>query len=99
MKLDKSEVQVTLRNNAAEDAVLSGIALTWPMGNGKLKQVKLDGDVVFDTPDIAAPSANITGAQLTSNTTKRTIAAGTSDVFRWCSKRPSTRMRRTTRAR
>ena len=37
---------------------------------------------VFDTPDIAAPSANITGAQLTSNLTKRTIAAGTSDVFR-----------------
>ena len=49
--------------------------------NGKLLQVKRDGDVIYDTPDIAAPSANLTLAQLVADVNKRTIKHATSDVL------------------
>ncbi len=69
------EVQITLHNGASANAILSALSLTWPTTNGKLMQVKLDGDIIYDSPDIPAPSANLTTAQLVADQTKRTIAA------------------------
>jgi hypothetical protein len=46
-----------------------------------LVQVKLDGDVIYDNPDIDPPSANLTLAQLVGDQNKRKIQHGTSDVL------------------
>jgi hypothetical protein len=81
LKLDKKDFQVTIKNNGASDIFLSGFALTWPALNGKLMQLKLDGDVVYDSPDIPAPSANLSAAQLVADQNKRKIGHGSSDTL------------------
>jgi len=43
----------------------------------------LDGDVVYDNPDIRPPTANSTSSQLAADPKKRTIAKGSSDVFQF----------------
>jgi hypothetical protein len=80
-KLDKTEVQITIQNNTGADVFLSGVQLTWPAVNGKLMQVKVGGGVVYDNPDIAPPSANLTMAQLVADQNKRKIPKGTSVVL------------------
>ena len=82
-QLGSKALQITILNSGPSDAVLSAFQLTWPTSNGKLVQINLDGDVVY-APDITAPSANLTTAQLAAASTdaKRTIQAGTSDVLK-----------------
>ena len=76
------DVQVTIANDASTDAILTELALNWPAAtNGKLMQVKLDGDVVYDNPDIAGGSADLTLAQLVADSNKRKIDHGSSDVL------------------
>jgi hypothetical protein len=76
------QVQVTIANNATTDAILTELKLNWPDAtNGKLMQVKLDGDIVYDNPDIAGGSADLTLAQLVADQNKRKINHGTSDVL------------------
>jgi hypothetical protein len=76
------QVQITIANGATTDAILTELALTWPSAvNGKLMQVKLDGDVVYDNPDIAGGSATLTLAQLVADQNKRKIGHGSSDVL------------------
>lgn len=75
------QVKVTIQNNGSADVFVTGLQLTWPTANGKLVQVKLDGDVIYDNPDIAAPSANLTLAQLVADQNKRKIGKGSSDVL------------------
>ena len=80
------QVAVTVANNASTDAVLSALSLTWPSANGKLMQVKFDGDIVYDSPDIAWTAGGVTlgagGSQpLVTDTKKKTIQHGTSDVI------------------
>ena len=43
----------------------TALTLNWPSAtNGNLKKVKLDGDMIYDKPDIAGGTANLTAAQL-----------------------------------
>ena len=49
------QVRITIKNNGSVDEAISALNLTWPAANGKLQKVKLDGDVVYDKPDIAGP--------------------------------------------
>lgn len=76
------QVKVTLRNNATTDAILTALALTWPSAtNGKLMQIKLDGDVIYDSPDISGGVANLTAVQLVADQNKRKINKTSSDVL------------------
>jgi hypothetical protein len=76
------EVKVTVANNGSADVFLSDVLLNWPSAtNGKLMQVKLDGDVVYDNPDIAGGSAHLTLAQLVADQNKRKLSKGSSDVI------------------
>jgi hypothetical protein len=77
-KLATKEVQITVQNTGSADAILTAVNLTWPSANGKLMQVKLDGNIVYDSPDILPPSANLTTAQLVADPNKRTIKGGLS---------------------
>jgi uncharacterized repeat protein (TIGR01451 family) len=75
------QVKVTILNSGSSDEFVTALQLSWPAVNGKLMQVKLDGDVIYDNPDIAPPSANLTLAQLVADANKRKIKAGESDVL------------------
>jgi uncharacterized repeat protein (TIGR01451 family) len=75
------QVKVTILNSGSVDEFITALQLSWPAGNGKLMQVKLDGDVIYDNPDIAPPSANLTLAQLVADANKRKIKHGESDVL------------------
>jgi hypothetical protein len=76
------QVQVTIANGASTDAILTALSLNWPAAtNGKLMQVKLDGDIVYDKPDIAGGSATLTLAQLVADANKRKISHNSSDVL------------------
>ena len=79
-KLDKAEVQITVTNSGLADIIVTGFNLTWPATSGKLKQVKFDADIVYDTPDLTSP-ATVTANQLVADLKKRSIAHGTSDVI------------------
>ena len=79
LSFDKTKVTFTVTNNGSVNAVLSSVLLNWPASNGKLRKISFDGDVVYDTPDVSAPSANLSLADLVSDVNKRTIAKGTSD--------------------
>ena len=64
------------------DEIISALNLTWPSAtNGTLKKVKLDGDVIYDKPDIAGGTANLTAAQFQGDQNKRKIKKGQSDVL------------------
>jgi hypothetical protein len=68
------EVRVDLTNTGSSDVYLSDLTITWPAAtNGKLMKVKLEGDVVYDKPDIAGGAAHITLAQLVKDQNKRKI--------------------------
>jgi hypothetical protein len=69
-----------LKNNGTDPAVLSKVEVfAWPSQQGKLKKIKLDGDVAADPADIAVPPAIITG--FTSDVNKKKIAAGQTRTF------------------
>jgi len=80
--LANSDVDIVIQNDTAADVFLSGVTVTWPAMNGLLSQVILDGDVVYDNPDLAGPTQTLTLAQLAADQNKRKIQSGTSDVFR-----------------
>src|SRR6185295_4346305 len=78
------EVRITIRNNGSSDVTISAINLTWPQAtNGNLKQVKLDGDVIYKSPEIGGGSATITSAQLVADLNKRKIKKGQADVLKF----------------
>ena len=81
LSFDKGKVTFTVTNNGNADAVLSQVVLGWPNANGKLKQISIDKDAVYDKPDVPAPSANLGTAQLIADAKKRTIKAGDSEVI------------------
>src|SRR4029079_8285541 len=79
-KVDKKQVQVTIKNAGNADAFLTGLNLTWPQAtNGNLVQVKLDGDVIYSGPAIGGGSANLTTAQLIADPNKRKVGKNSSD--------------------
>ena len=73
--------KVTILNSGIVDEIITGVQVSWPAANGNLVQVKLDGDVIYDNPDIAPPSAALTLAQLVADPNKRKIKHGESDVL------------------
>jgi hypothetical protein len=76
------QVKITIKNNGSQDEFISAVNLTWPSAtNGTLKKVKRDGDVIYDTPDIAGGTANLTAAQLVADPNKRKITKGQTDVL------------------
>jgi uncharacterized repeat protein (TIGR01451 family) len=75
------QVKVTVLNSGSVDEIVTGVQVSWPASNGKLVQVKLDGDVIYDNPDLDPPSANLTLAQLVADQNKRKIGHGSSDVL------------------
>lgn len=75
------QVKVTILNSGTADTFVTGLQLSWPAANGKLMQVKLDGDVIYDAPDLLPPSATLTAAQLVADQNKRKIQHGQSDVL------------------
>ncbi len=76
------QVKITILNSGSADVFLTALTLQWPSAvNGKLMQVKLDGDVVYDNPDIAGGTANLTTAQLVADQNKRKINHNSSDVY------------------
>src|SRR5262249_43529418 len=81
IEIKDKQVKVTIVNSGTTDQILDAVKATWPNANGKLVQVKLDGDMLYDNPDIPPPSANLTMAQLTADPNKRKIQHGTSDVL------------------
>jgi uncharacterized repeat protein (TIGR01451 family) len=81
VEVKDKQVKITILNNGSVDEFLTAVKASWPAANGKLLQVKLDGDVIYDKPDIPPPSANLTVAQLVADQNKRKINHGTSDVL------------------
>ena len=81
-KCKDRQVKITIKNNGSVDEFITAVNLTWPSAtNGKLKKVKLDGDVIYDKPDIAGGTANLTAAQLAADQNKRKIKKGQTDVL------------------
>lgn len=82
LEVKDKQVKVTIMNSGGADAVLTALTLNWPAAtNGKLMQVKLDGDIVYDNPDIAGGVASLGAGQLVADPNKRTITKGQSDVL------------------
>jgi uncharacterized repeat protein (TIGR01451 family) len=69
----------TITNSGSTAATLSQITLGWPTANGALHQVLLGATVIYNGPDIAAPSATITS--FTGTAAQRTINASSSAVI------------------
>lgn len=76
------QVKVTILNSASTDAFLTALTLDWPsLVNGKLMQIKLDGDVIYSGPSITNGPISLTTAELVSDQNKRKINHGSSDVY------------------
>jgi hypothetical protein len=75
------QVKITIDNTGTVDEIITALQLTWPISNGNLTQIKLDGDVVYDSPDISPPSVSLTTGQLVADPHKRTITHNSSDVL------------------
>jgi hypothetical protein len=81
-EIKDKQVKITIANTGAADVFLTDILLNWPSAvNGKLMQVKLGGDVVYDKPDIAGGTAHLTTAELVADQNKRKIPKGKSEVL------------------
>jgi hypothetical protein len=70
-------VKVNITNNGTSPFVLSRVAINWPSENGKLKKIKLDGDVLYDVVT-APPSVDVTHFK-PSDPSKYTVKAGETD--------------------
>jgi len=81
VEVKDKNVKITVMNSGSVDEVIDGLKLTWPASNGKLMQVKRDGDVIYDKPDLPPPSADLTEANLITDVNKRTIKHAQSDVI------------------
>jgi hypothetical protein len=68
------EVKVDVNNNAQDqDAFVTGVAITWPVGtNGALKSIKIGGDVIWSGTNTTG-NVNFTLADLVANAGKRKI--------------------------
>ncbi len=76
------DVKITLVNDGPSDVYLDELLLTWPDAvNGKLKAVKLGKDVIYDKPDIAGGSADLTSDLLTKDEKRRKIPHGKSKTL------------------
>jgi len=82
-KISSKTVQIAISNKSTTaDAIMTALSLSWPAANGMLTQVKLDGNVIYDIPDMAWSAAGVKlgegGSQpLVSDPTKRLLKKAT----------------------
>jgi hypothetical protein len=70
-----------LTNSGTDSAVITKVEVTaWPSQQGKLKKIKLDGDVAADPADIPWPGPAVITV-FTSDVNKKSIAAGKTRTF------------------
>ena len=75
------QVKITIQNSSSSDLFVTALNINWPSAvNGKLMQIKLDGDVMYDNPDIPTGPASLS-AQLVADQNKRKINHNSSDVY------------------
>jgi len=74
-------VQITILNNGSTDQFIANLALSWPQGiNGRLTQIKLDGDVLWNGPAANSP-INFGVPPLVNDPNKLKIDHNSSDVL------------------
>jgi uncharacterized repeat protein (TIGR01451 family) len=79
LSVNKNNVTFSILNGNPGPATLTQVVLNWPTANGKLNKILIGSNVIYDTPDLPAPSATIT--TFAGNVANRTIAAGGSAVI------------------
>jgi hypothetical protein len=77
------QVKITIQNNASTDAVLTALTnITWPTSNGKLLEIKLDGDSLYKPAGgTTVQPLDLTTADLVADPNKRKINHNSSDVL------------------
>ena len=74
-------MQITILNHGSTDQFISNLQLSWPQGiNGRLRQIKLDSDVLWDGPAANSP-INFGVPPLVADPNKRKIDHNSSDVL------------------
>jgi hypothetical protein len=82
-------VEITIQNSSSNgDAAITGINLSWPVANGALKSIVLDGQL-YNGPLLTGGSANLSLAQLAANPLIRTIKVGQSEKLRLIFEKPA----------
>ena len=75
------DVQITILNHGSTDQFITRLQLSWPQGiNGRLTQIKLDGDVLWNGPAANSP-INFGIPPLVADPNKRKIDHNSSDVL------------------
>jgi hypothetical protein len=74
------QVKITIANTGSVNVFLEALTLNWPAVNGKLVQIKLDGDVEYNVATVSGP-ISLTTAQLPSDPNHRKIDHNSSDVY------------------
>ncbi len=75
------QVKVTILNSGSTTAFVEALSnITWPAANGRLMQIKLDGDVLYNVATTSGP-LSLGTAQLPSDPNHRKIDHGSSDVL------------------
>lgn len=74
------QVKITIGNTGGSAVFLESLTLDWPAVNGKLMQIKLDGDVEYNVATASGP-ISLTTAQLPTDPNKRKIDKNSSDVY------------------
>ena len=81
LAISGKNVQITILNSGSTDQFITNLALSWPQGtNGKLTQIKLDGDVLWNGPAANSP-INFGVPPLVADPNKRKIDHNSSDVL------------------
>src|SRR5262249_11142799 len=81
-KVDKKQVQIVIKNSGNGDAFLTQLALSWPQAtNGNLLQIKLDGDVLYNSPTGVSSPANLGVPPLVADANHRKINKNSSDTL------------------
>lgn len=76
------QVKITLTNSSSVDQYVTALTLDWPsLVNGKLMQVKLDGDVFYSGPSITSGPISLGVTDFVTDPNKRKINHGSSDVY------------------
>jgi len=79
MTISSNTLKLPITNEGASPLTITSLYLSWPQSNGKLKAIKLDGDVVWSGPSLSP--LTLSTANLVSEIKKKTIGVGVRRVF------------------
>ena len=73
------EVRWILTNNGDADLYIESITISWPDGNGKLNEIKRDGDTIHkgDFAYSPIPTTSIQAGRVTSRSARSSMARAT----------------------